>query len=121
MSRKKVKDTHCLCIRYVWRLKSARYQPCVFLPIKQTEKVFNKKSYTLDNFNNYTSIFKIQTVTFYPQTKSEGYSFGVVRASVSPSIRPSIHSVRPSRPSVRLFCLSGTITQYLLIHSWYKG
>ena len=32
----------------------------------------------------------------YPPTKSEGYSFGVVR--------PSVHSVRPS----------GTISQYLL-------
>ena len=34
---------------------------------------------------------------FYPPTKSEGYSFGVVRASV--------HSVRPS----------GFISQYLLV------
>ena len=45
---------------------------------------------------------------FYPPTKSEGYRFGVVRASV----RPSVHSVRPS---VRFFCLSGTISQYLLV------
>ena len=43
--------------------------------------------------------------SYYPATKSEGYSFGVVRASV----RPSIPSVRPSvRPS-------GTISQYLLV------
>ena len=34
---------------------------------------------------------------FYPPTKSEGYSFGVVRASV----RPSVHSVRPHFLSVR--------------------
>ena len=34
---------------------------------------------------------------YYPPTKSEGYSFGVVRASV--------HSVRPS----------GTVSQYLLV------
>ena len=34
----------------------------------------------------------------YPSTKSEGYSFGVVR---------------PSIPSVLTFCLSGTISQYL--------
>ena len=40
----------------------------------------------------------------YPPTKSEGYSFGVVRASV-----------RPFRPSVHTFCLSGTISQYLLV------
>ena len=40
----------------------------------------------------------------YPPTKSEGYSFGVVRASVRPSI-----------PSVHTFCLSGTISQYLLV------
>ena len=36
----------------------------------------------------------------YPPTKSEGYSFGVVR---------------PSILSVRTFCLSGTISQYLLV------
>ena len=48
----------------------------------------------------------------YPPTKSEGYSFGVVRASV----RPSVHSVRPSFcPSVHTFCLSGTISQYLFV------
>ena len=34
---------------------------------------------------------------FYPPTKSDGYSFGVVR------------------PSRRTFCLSGTISQYLLV------
>ena len=45
---------------------------------------------------------------YYPPTKSEGYSFGVVRAS----IRPCVHSVRPS---VHPFCLSGTISQYLLV------
>ena len=51
----------------------------------------------------------VSVMFFYPPTKSEGYSFGVVRASV----RPSVHSVRPSvRPSVRTFCLSGTISQY---------
>ena len=38
---------------------------------------------------------------FYPPTKSEGYSFGVVRASF--------------RPSVRTFCPSGTISQYLFV------
>ena len=36
----------------------------------------------------------------YPPTKSEGYSFGVVR---------------PFCPFVRTFCLSGTISQYLLV------
>ena len=41
---------------------------------------------------------------YYPPTKSEGYCFGVVRACVRPSI-----------PSVRTFCLSGTISQYLLV------
>ena len=35
----------------------------------------------------------------YPLTKSEGYSFGVVRPSIS----------------VHTFCLSGTISQYLLV------
>ena len=38
------------------------------------------------NVTNYTTVY------FYPPTKSEGYSFGVVRACV----RPSIPSVRPS-------------------------
>ena len=42
---------------------------------------------------------------FYPPTKSEGYSFGVVRACVRPSVRPFRPSVRPS----------GTISQYLLV------
>ena len=39
---------------------------------------------------------------FYPPTKSEGYSFG---------------SVCPFRRSVHTFCLSGTISQYLLVRS----
>ena len=39
-------------------------------------------------------------VSFYPPTKSERYSFGVVRASI---------------PSVRTFCPSGTISQYLSV------
>ena len=52
----------------------------------------------------------------YPPTKSEGYSFGVVRASVRASVCPFRPSVCPSvRPSVRTFCLSGTISQYLLV------
>ena len=38
-----------------------------------------------------------ETQYYYPQTKSEGYSFGVVH------------------PSVHTFCLSGTISQYLLV------
>ena len=37
----------------------------------------------------------------HPPAKSEGYSFGVVRPSIC--------------PSVRTFCLSGTISQYLLV------
>ena len=41
----------------------------------------------------------------YPPMKSEGYSFGVVRASIRLSVRPSVHT----------FCLSGTISQYLLV------
>ena len=54
------------------------------------------------------NIIKIQLQSqfqnFYPPTKSEGYSFGVVR----PCVRPTI-------PSVRTFCLSETISQYLLV------
>ena len=38
---------------------------------------------------------------YYPPTKSEGYSFAVVRASVRLSVRPSIPSVRPHFLSVR--------------------
>ena len=45
----------------------------------------------------------------YPPTKSEGYSLGVVRASVNSvrtsAVRPSVHTCR----------LSGTISQYLLV------
>ena len=41
-------------------------------------------------------VFSSKTL-YYPPTKSEGYSFGVVH--------PSVHSVRPS----------GTISQYLLV------
>ena len=42
----------------------------------------------------------LKNTSFYPPMKSEGYSFGCVR---------------PFRPSVRTFCLSGTISQYLLL------
>ena len=47
-------------------------------------------------------------ITYYPPTKSEGYSFGIVRVSVC-------LSVRPFRPSVHTICLSGTKSQYLLV------
>ena len=39
-----------------------------------------------------------------PPTKSEGYSFGVVRISI-PAVCASVHT----------FCPSGTISQYLLV------
>ena len=42
----------------------------------------------------------VKILTFYPPTEWEGYSFGVVG---------------PSILSVRTFCLSGTIFQYLLV------
>ena len=41
---------------------------------------------------------------YYSLTKSEGYSFCVVRASIL-----------PFRPSVHTFCLSRTISRYLLV------
>ena len=44
----------------------------------------------------------------YHSAKSKGYSLGVVSVSVRPSI-PS------DRPSAHTFCLSGTITQCLLV------
>ena len=43
---------------------------------------------------------KVNLNAYYPPAKSEGYSFGIVR---------------PSIPSVHTFCLSGTISQYLLV------
>ena len=48
---------------------------------------------------------------YYPPTKSEGYSFGVVRSSV-----------RPFRPSALFVCLEPYLSTYWsdLIHSWYK-
>ena len=64
MSRKKVKDTHRLHIRYTVCHKNAGYQPCA-LTIKLTEKVFNNKSFKLNNFNNFAPIFKIQTATCF--------------------------------------------------------
>ena len=54
-------------------------------------------------------------ILFYRSTKSEGYSFGVVR--------PSVHSVRPSvRPSTLFVCPEPYLSTYWsdLIHSWYK-
>ena len=42
-------------------------------------------------------ILALVILNIYPPTKSEGYSFCVVR------------------PSVRTFCMSGTISQYLLV------
>ena len=58
--------------------------------------------------NDLASLPSLDKGIYYPPTKSEGYSFGVVRASVRP-FRPSV------RPSVHPFCLSGTISQYLLV------
>ena len=55
----------------------------------------------------FSKVFIIGPVN-YPPTKSEGYSFGVVRASV----RPSIPSVRPE-PYLSTYWSD-------LIHSWYK-
>ena len=37
---------------------------------------------------------QINVSNYYPPTKSEGYSFGVIRPSVRPSIRPHFLSVR---------------------------
>ena len=54
------------------------------------------------------SISEFISVIYYPATKSEGYSFGVVRACV----RPSVHSVRPE-PYLSTYWSN-------LIHSWYK-
>ena len=48
------------------------------------------------------SRFFLSSADFFNLTKSEGFSFGVVRASVHQCVRP-------------LFCLSGTISQYLLV------
>ena len=45
-------------------------------------------------------LFSRNIIPYYPPAKSEGYRFGVVH---------------PSIPSVRTFCLSRTISQYLLV------
>ena len=57
---------------------------------------------------------------FYPPTKSEGYSFGVDPACICPSVHSfhpfrSFSSVQFIRQSVHTCCLSGTISQYLLV------
>ena len=57
---------------------------------------------------HYRRTKKPREIDNYPPTKSEGYSFGVVRASV----RPSIPSVRPE-PYLSTYWSD-------LIHSWYK-
>ena len=49
-------------------------------------------------------VYYINSFLFITPTKSEGYSFGVVRASV-----------RLFHPNVHTFCLSGIIFQYLLV------
>ena len=56
------------------------------------------------NLNFINSPISHVVVFCYAPTKSEGYSFGAFRASVHP-----FHS------SVHTFCLSGTISQYLLV------
>ena len=63
---------------------------------------------TLTQFGSVSCIVVGICLTNYPPTKSEGYSFGVICASVRPSI-----------PSVRTFCLCGTISQYLLVRFNY--
>ena len=72
---------------------------------------FTEKSTDADlrKMVKFCTVSKCAKTYFYLLTKSEGYSFGVVRASVRLSVRPSVH------PSVRTFCLSGTISQYLLV------
>ena len=49
-------------------------------------------------------VYYINPFLFITQTKSEGYSFGVVRASV-----------RPFHPYVHTICLSRIIFQYLFV------
>ena len=56
------------------------------------------------DYNTLLRMCMCQFIAYYPPMKWEGYSFGVVRASVHP-VRPSVHT----------FYLSGTISQYLLI------
>ena len=58
--------------------------------------------------------------SYYPPTKSEGYSFG---ASVHPSVHPFRPSFRPSVcPSTLFVCPEPYLSTYWsdLIHSWYK-
>ena len=60
--------------------------------------IFHENHLQADDYHDVSCLIR------YPATKSEGYSFGVVR----PSVRPSILSVHPS---VHTF----TISQYLLV------
>ena len=64
--------------------------------------------------NTTSESLKARKVYFYPQMKSEGYSFGVVCSSVSASF-PSVC------PSTLFVCLEPYLTIYWsdLIHSWY--
>ena len=74
----------------------------------------NVKTDGLENIYNFKLIFCF----CYPPTKSEGYSFGVVRASVRLSVRPFRPSVRPSVrnhisvPIVQIWFILGTNDKY---------
>ena len=61
------------------------------------EKVILKKKSVDNSFYIKHHFHASDKFCCYPQTKSEGYSFGVIR------------------PSVRTFCLSRTISQYLVV------
>ena len=65
--------------------------------VTKTQTSMYEVSFPLEEtMGNKVFAFLIVFSSYYPPTKSEGYSFGVVRASVRLSVRPSIPSVRPS-------------------------
>ena len=72
------------------------------------EKCENQRYEFLTPDRRYDTIVYVCNKSYYPPTKSEGYSFGCVRPSI-PSVRPS---VRPE-PYLSTYWSD-------LIHSWYK-
>ena len=74
--------------------------------------VLEKTLLSLLFYTDNPSFIQIFISTFYPPTKSEGYSFGVVCLSIRPSVRPSAIFVCPE-PYLSTYWSD-------LIHSWYK-
>ena len=114
-----------------WELNKSTVKPVLSSHSKKDQKISFQDRLWLNAGQKYCSLgafcntFDLHQATIclknlcYPPTKSEGYSFGVVRASVRLSVRP----FRPSfRPSALFVCPEPYLSTYWsdLIHSWYK-